>query len=52
MEEKHPYVREKLSTDFLGSPNSMDFAVSLMLWESDGETMYFTYYKVYHRMWM
>ena len=26
MEEKCPYVREKMATNFLGSPNSMDFA--------------------------
>ena len=25
MEEKYPYVREKMGTNFLGSPNSMDF---------------------------
>ena len=25
MEEKYPYVTEKMGTNFLGSPNSMDF---------------------------
>ena len=38
MEEKCPYVREKMGASFLGSPKPMDFAGFFMLWEIDGET--------------
>ena len=37
MEEKYPYVREKMGTNFLGSPNSMDFTAFSHATEIDGE---------------
>ena len=35
---KVSYVREKMGTNFPGSPNWMGFAAFFMLWKTDGET--------------
>ena len=41
MEEKYPYIQEKMGTSFPGSPSFMDLLHFPMLCEIDGETHVF-----------